>query len=125
MASWKLKHYFQEHPITVISSAPLEYIIQNREATRRIAKWAIELGAYHIQYKPPKYIICIAYIYLLFCIIHLIFCIIIISETWGLDQLSTVVLACMCLFQGKLRGFDDTHQPLTEKTRNICVITCI
>src|ERR1043165_5644162 len=52
MASRKLKHYFQEHPITVIISAPLADIIQNREATGRIAKWVIELGAYHIQYAP-------------------------------------------------------------------------
>ena len=52
MASQKLKHYFQEHPIIVVSSAPLSDIIQNREATRRIAKWAIELGAYHIKYEP-------------------------------------------------------------------------
>src|SRR3954464_10069955 len=52
MASRKLKHYFHEHPITVISSAPLEDIIQNREATGRMAKWAIELGAYHIQFAP-------------------------------------------------------------------------
>src|SRR3954464_7642834 len=52
MASRKLKHYFQEHPITVASSAPLADIIQNREATGRIAKWAIELGAYHLQYEP-------------------------------------------------------------------------
>src|SRR3954462_7079783 len=52
MASRKLKHYFQEHPITVVSSAPLADIIQNREATGRIAKWAIELGAYHIKYEP-------------------------------------------------------------------------
>ena len=27
-------------------------IIQNREAIGRIAKWAIELGAYHIKYAP-------------------------------------------------------------------------
>ena len=52
MASRKLKHYFQEHPITMASSAPLADIIQSREATGRIAKWAIELGAYHIKYKP-------------------------------------------------------------------------
>ena len=44
MASRKLKHYFQGHPITVVSSAPLGDIIQNREATGRVAKWAIELG---------------------------------------------------------------------------------
>src|SRR3954468_15405325 len=48
MASRKLKHYFQEHPMTVVSSTPLADLIQNREATRRIANWAIELGAYHI-----------------------------------------------------------------------------
>src|SRR3954468_6980058 len=52
MASRKLQHYFQEHPITVVSSAPLADIIQNQEATGRIAKWAIELGAYHIKYDP-------------------------------------------------------------------------
>ena len=52
MASRKLKHYFQEHPITVVSSAPLADIIQNREATGRIAKWAIELGPYHLKYVP-------------------------------------------------------------------------
>ena len=39
MASRKLKHYFQGHPIIVVSSAPLGDIIQNREATGRIAKW--------------------------------------------------------------------------------------
>ena len=33
MASQKLKHYFQGHPIIVVSSAPLGDIIQNREAT--------------------------------------------------------------------------------------------
>src|ERR1041385_6893443 len=52
MANRKLKHYFQEHPITIVSSAPLADIIQNREAMGRIAMWAIELGAYHIKYEP-------------------------------------------------------------------------
>ena len=33
MVKRKLKHYFQGHPITVVSSAPLGDIIQNREAT--------------------------------------------------------------------------------------------
>ena len=52
MASWKLKHYFQGHPITVVSSAPLGDIIQNREATGRVAKWAIELGSHGLKYVP-------------------------------------------------------------------------
>ena len=43
MASRKLKQYYLGHPITVVSSAPLGDIIQNREATGRVAKWAIEL----------------------------------------------------------------------------------
>ena len=45
-------HYFQGHPITVVSSAPLGDIIQNREATGRITKWAIELGPHGIKYTP-------------------------------------------------------------------------
>ena len=52
LASRKLKHYFQEHSIKVVSSAPLADIICNRDATGRVAKWAIELGPYHITYEP-------------------------------------------------------------------------
>ena len=36
----------------MVSSAPLADIIRNREATGRVAKWAIELGPYHITYEP-------------------------------------------------------------------------
>ena len=36
----------------MVSSAPLGDIIQNREATGRIAKWAIELGPYGLKYVP-------------------------------------------------------------------------
>ena len=43
MASWKLKHYFQGHPITVVSSAPLGDIIQNREATG-VGSKSVDLG---------------------------------------------------------------------------------
>ena len=52
MASRKLKHYFQGHPITVVSSDPLGDMIQNREATGRVAKWAIELGSHGLKYVP-------------------------------------------------------------------------
>ena len=52
MASRKLKQYFQGHSITVVSFAPLGDIIQNREATGRIAKWAIEMGPYGLKYVP-------------------------------------------------------------------------
>ena len=43
MASRKLRHYFQECSIRVASEVPLNDIINNRDATGRIAKWAIEL----------------------------------------------------------------------------------
>ena len=36
----------------MVSSAPLGDIIQNREATGRIAKWAIELGPHGLKYMP-------------------------------------------------------------------------
>jgi ribonuclease HI len=52
MAAKKLKHYFEEHPITVVSTTPLSEIIGCKDASGRVAKWAIELAAHTIQYKP-------------------------------------------------------------------------
>jgi hypothetical protein len=43
MAAKKLKHYFEEHPITVVSTTPLSEIIGCEDASGRVAKWAIEL----------------------------------------------------------------------------------
>src|SRR3954468_22930087 len=53
-AQRRLPHYFQEHTITVVSSAPLQDIIHNREATGRVAKWAVEIGVHNIKYEPRK-----------------------------------------------------------------------
>ena len=39
----KLCHYFDSHQVTIVSSFPLGDVIQNLEATGRIAKWALEL----------------------------------------------------------------------------------
>jgi hypothetical protein len=50
----KLRHYFKSHPITIVSSFPLGEVIQNREATGRIAKWAVELMGEGITYAPQK-----------------------------------------------------------------------
>ncbi|KAK1653706.1 hypothetical protein QYE76_071511 [Lolium multiflorum] len=47
----KLRHYFQEHPVTVVSKAPLSTILNNADATGRTAKWGIELSAFDISYK--------------------------------------------------------------------------
>ena len=54
MASRKLRHYFQECSITVAYKVPLNDIINNRDATGRIAKWAIELLPFDITYKPQR-----------------------------------------------------------------------
>jgi hypothetical protein len=50
MASRKLQHYFQAYHIIVPSSQPLKDIMRNREATRRIRKWAVELNEFTIDY---------------------------------------------------------------------------
>jgi hypothetical protein len=41
MTKRKLQHYFDVHPITVVSKYPLGEVIQNPEAEGRIAKWAL------------------------------------------------------------------------------------
>jgi hypothetical protein len=50
MAAKNLKHYFQEHPIRVVAEAPISEIINNKDASGRIAKWAIELSPYTPRY---------------------------------------------------------------------------
>ncbi|KAK1627545.1 hypothetical protein QYE76_001860 [Lolium multiflorum] len=52
LGSRKLRHYFQEHPVTVVSKAPLSTILNNADATGRTAKWGIELSPFDIAYKP-------------------------------------------------------------------------
>jgi hypothetical protein len=49
-ASRKLRHYFQTYHIIVPSSQPLKDIIRNREATRRVGKWAAEMNEFTIDY---------------------------------------------------------------------------
>jgi ribonuclease HI len=46
----KLRHYFQEYSISVVTDYPLGDIL--RDATGRISKWAVELGALTIDLKP-------------------------------------------------------------------------
>jgi hypothetical protein len=51
ITSHKLSHYFLVHQIEVHTSSTLGEILNNREATEKIAKWAIELSMYDIVYK--------------------------------------------------------------------------
>ena len=48
----KLKQYFQEHIVTVVSTAPIGEIIRCRDASGRVAKWAIQIASHTILYEP-------------------------------------------------------------------------
>jgi ribonuclease HI len=54
VAQRKLRHYFESHPVTVVSSFPLGEIIQCQEASGRIAKWAVEIMGETISFAPRK-----------------------------------------------------------------------
>ena len=52
ITSRKLVHYFQAHPISVVTSFLISEILHNRDATGRIAKWAVELGSFELTFQP-------------------------------------------------------------------------
>jgi hypothetical protein len=51
MTSKKLPHYFEQHPITVVTSAPLGSIRKNPDAIGRVSLWGIKLGPREITYQ--------------------------------------------------------------------------
>jgi hypothetical protein len=52
LARRKLRHYFEAHPVTVVSSFPLGEIIRNPDAAGKIAKWSVELMGETLTYAP-------------------------------------------------------------------------
>jgi hypothetical protein len=54
LARRKLRHYFEAHPDTVVSSFPLGEIILIPDAVGRIAKWSVELMGETLAYAPRK-----------------------------------------------------------------------
>jgi dsDNA-binding SOS-regulon protein len=46
----KLRHYFTEHPIIVVSEVPLKNILTNPEATGQVSPWAIKIAPHDITY---------------------------------------------------------------------------
>jgi ribonuclease HI len=54
LARRKLRHYFEAHPVMVVSSFLLGEIIRNPDAADRIAKWSVELMGETLAYTPRK-----------------------------------------------------------------------
>jgi hypothetical protein len=48
----KLRHYFDDHKVIVVTRFPIGDILHNKEAIGRIANWACELGAHDIEFRP-------------------------------------------------------------------------
>ena len=48
----KLRPYFQAHPIIVLTNLPIRSTIHKPDLSKRMARWAIELSEFGIQYKP-------------------------------------------------------------------------
>jgi hypothetical protein len=56
IASRKLRHYFQGHPLKVVSDRPLEIILRNPNVTGRVVEWAVELQPFEISFGTTKLI---------------------------------------------------------------------
>ena len=50
-AAQKLRLYFQAHPVVVLTDLPLRGTIHKLDLSGRMARWAMELSKYDIQYK--------------------------------------------------------------------------
>ncbi|GJT65384.1 reverse transcriptase domain-containing protein [Tanacetum coccineum] len=50
--SRRLRRYFEAHPITFITDQSIKQILNKAEASRMLAKYSVELGAYNITYEP-------------------------------------------------------------------------
>jgi hypothetical protein len=48
----KLRHYFDDHKVIVVTKFPIWDILHNKEPIGRVAKWACELGAQDIEFRP-------------------------------------------------------------------------
>ena len=50
-SAWKLRPYFQSHLVEVLTNQPLRTILHSPNQSGRLAKWAVELSEYDIEYK--------------------------------------------------------------------------
>jgi hypothetical protein len=51
MSTRKLRHYFEAHTIKVLTNQPLNEIFSNRDSSKRICTWAMELLEHVIDFK--------------------------------------------------------------------------
>ncbi|XP_012857161.1 PREDICTED: uncharacterized protein LOC105976442 [Erythranthe guttata] len=51
-AARKLRPYFQSHQVVVLTNYPLKQILRSPQTSGRLAKWAIELREYGVEFKP-------------------------------------------------------------------------
>jgi hypothetical protein len=54
MTTRKLKHYFLAHTVRVVSDRPLARVLQSKEATGRVAQWAVEISQYDVEFVPRR-----------------------------------------------------------------------
>ncbi|GKV15561.1 hypothetical protein SLEP1_g26343 [Rubroshorea leprosula] len=55
-SAWKLRPYFQSHPIIVLTDQPLRHILRKLECSGRLIKWAVELGEFEITFQQRSII---------------------------------------------------------------------
>ena len=48
----KLRPYFQNHTIIVLTNQPLRQVLSKLELLERMLKWAMELTTFDIEYRP-------------------------------------------------------------------------
>jgi hypothetical protein len=50
IASRKLRHYFQAHKISMVTSYPLKVVLHNPKATGNTTKWVAELAEFELDF---------------------------------------------------------------------------
>ncbi|XP_038974824.1 uncharacterized protein LOC120106050 [Phoenix dactylifera] len=48
----RLRPYFQAHTVAILTDQPMKQILQRSDRAERIAKWAVELGEFDLEYRP-------------------------------------------------------------------------
>ena len=52
VSAQRLRPYFQAHAIVVLTNQPLRAILHRPDTSGRLAKWAMKLSEFDIQYRP-------------------------------------------------------------------------